>query len=85
MLGVTLGTRIVCGDAFNFRLYLRRYKMYLSSLESAEKKKLDIEGAQGVYKQIPISKAAGTPTFSFRVFTIEPGDMHLIIPTPSNI
>lgn len=26
-----------------------------------------------MYKQIPISKADGTPTFSFRVFTIEPG------------
>ena len=32
-----------------------------------------MEGAEGVYKQIPISKESGTPTFSFRVFTIEPG------------
>jgi quercetin dioxygenase-like cupin family protein len=32
-----------------------------------------MEGAEGVYKQIPISKENGTPTFSFRVFTIEPG------------
>ena len=47
--------------------------MYLSSLRNAEKIKLDIEGAKNVYKQIPISKADGTPTFSFRVFTIEPG------------
>jgi len=47
--------------------------MHLSSLEKAEKVKLDIEDAKGVYKQIPISKADGTPTFSFRVFTIEPG------------
>jgi quercetin dioxygenase-like cupin family protein len=42
-------------------------------LEKAAKIKLDIEGAKSVYKQIPISKADGTPTFSFRVFTIEPG------------
>jgi len=47
--------------------------MHLSSLEKAEKIKLGIEGAKGVCKQIPISKADGTPTFSFRVFTIEPG------------
>ena len=47
--------------------------MHLPSLGKAEKIKLDIEGAIGVYKQIPISKADGTPTFSFRIFTIEPG------------
>ena len=47
--------------------------MHLSSLEKAEKTKLVMEGAEGVYKQIPISRANGTPTFSFRVFTIEPG------------
>lgn len=46
--------------------------MHLSSLEKAKKIKLDMEGAKGVYKQIPISKEDGTPTFSFRVFTIEP-------------
>ena len=32
-----------------------------------------MEGAQGIFKQIPISGKNGTPTFSFRVFTIEPG------------
>ena len=47
--------------------------MHLSSLEKAEKKELDLEDAKGVYKQIPISKEDGTPTFSFRVFTIKPG------------
>ena len=47
--------------------------MHLSNLENSEKIKLDIEGAKKVYKQIPISRADGTPTFSFRVFTIEPG------------
>ncbi|MCX6013731.1 MAG: cupin domain-containing protein, partial [Chloroflexi bacterium] len=26
-----------------------------------------------IYKQVPISKENGTPNFSFRVFTIEPG------------
>ena len=47
--------------------------MHISSLGKAKKTKLDLEGAKGVQKQITISKADGTPTFSFRVFTIEPG------------
>ncbi len=32
-----------------------------------------MEGAKGVYKQVPISSEDGAPTFSFRVITIEPG------------
>ncbi|MFC1993507.1 cupin domain-containing protein [Chloroflexota bacterium] len=47
--------------------------MYISKLENAEKTKPHMEGAKDVYKQIPISKEHGAPTFSFRVFTIEPG------------
>ena len=47
--------------------------MHISSLGKAEKKKVDMEGARGVQKQVPISKADGTPNFSFRVFTVEPG------------
>jgi len=47
--------------------------MHISSLEKAKKTKPDMEGAKGVYKQVPISREDGTPTFSFRVFTIEPG------------
>lgn len=47
--------------------------MHLSSLRNTKKIKLDMEGAKNVFKQIPISRADGTPAFSFRVFTIEPG------------
>lgn len=47
--------------------------MHITSLARAEKKKLDMEGAKDVRKQLVISKADGTPVFSFRVFTIEPG------------
>ncbi len=47
--------------------------MYITSLGKAKKTIPDMEGAKGVYKQIPISKVDGTPSFSFRVFTIEPG------------
>ena len=47
--------------------------MHISSLDKVKKIKPDMEGAEGVYKQIPISREDGTPTFSFRVFTIESG------------
>jgi len=47
--------------------------MHISSLDKVKKIKPDMDGAKGVYKQIPISREDGTPTFSFRVFTIEPG------------
>ncbi len=47
--------------------------MHVVALEQVKRTKPDMDGAEGVYKQIPISKENGTPTFSFRVFTIEPG------------
>ena len=47
--------------------------MHITDLEKVKKTIPNMEGAEGIFKQIPISKADGTPTFSFRVFTIEPG------------
>jgi len=47
--------------------------MHITALTDVEKTVPDMEGAKGVYKQVPISKGNGTPTFSFRVFTIDPG------------
>jgi len=47
--------------------------MYITSLENVSKVIPKMEGAKGVYKQIPLSKENGAPNFSFRVFTIEPG------------
>ena len=47
--------------------------MHITRLEHVKKIKPDMEGAAGIYKQIPISRDNGTPNFSFRVFTIEPG------------
>ena len=47
--------------------------MHIARLEKVKKIVPEMEGARGVYKQIPLSKENGTPTFSFRVFTIEPG------------
>jgi len=43
------------------------------SLHSVEKSVPPMEGAAGTYKQVPISRQDGAPTFSFRVFTLEPG------------
>lgn len=47
--------------------------MKITRLEEAEKVAMDMEGAKDVYKQIPISAQDGSPSFSFRVFTVEPG------------
>ena len=47
--------------------------MKITSLEKVGKVRMNMEGARDAYKQIPISAADGTPFFSVRVFTIEPG------------
>ena len=46
--------------------------MKIVSLQNVEKLIPSMEGASGVFKQVPISKHDGAPTFSFRVFTLEP-------------
>jgi quercetin dioxygenase-like cupin family protein len=47
--------------------------MYIIELKQVEKAIARMEGAKGVYKQVPLSRKDCVPTFSFRVFTIEPG------------
>lgn len=47
--------------------------MYVTRLGQIETTVTIIEGAKGVRKQVPLSRRDGVPTFSFRVFTIEPG------------
>lgn len=42
-------------------------------LKDIKKEKMNMEGAEKVFKQVPVSKNDGTPSFCFRVFTIEPG------------
>ncbi len=46
--------------------------MKITALDALEKIKVEMEGAVKVWKQVPISKNDGSPSFSFRVFTIEP-------------
>ena len=47
--------------------------MLITNLKKVKKIKPDMSGAEGIYKQVPLSGEVGAPTFSFRVFTIEPG------------
>jgi quercetin dioxygenase-like cupin family protein len=47
--------------------------MYITELGKVRKNAVNMEGAVGVLKQVPLSRADGVPNFSFRVFTIEPG------------
>jgi quercetin dioxygenase-like cupin family protein len=47
--------------------------MKITRIEDVEKTRMTMEGAKDVWKQVPISKADGTPNVSIRVFTIMPG------------
>lgn len=47
--------------------------MHVIRLDQVEKVKPQMEGAKGVFKQTPLSRSNGSPSFSFRVFTIKPG------------
>ncbi len=47
--------------------------MVIKKLSEVPKIKLEMEGAEGVFKQIPISASDGTPEYSCRVFTVKPG------------
>ncbi len=47
--------------------------MKIVTLDQVEKKRVDMPGAQGAYKQMPLSRNDGVPVYSYRVFTVEPG------------
>ncbi len=47
--------------------------MKIVSLKSVQKQKVEMEGAENAWKQIPLSQKDGVPVYSFRVFTVEPG------------
>ena len=47
--------------------------MKITSLDKVKKERPTMEGAEGIFKQIPISRDDGSPLFCFRVFTFEPG------------
>ncbi len=47
--------------------------MKITSLQQCESYAVDMAGASGASRQVPIGKADGAPNFSIRVFTLEPG------------
>jgi quercetin dioxygenase-like cupin family protein len=47
--------------------------MHITQLDKVEKTVPQMAGARDIFKQIPLSRADGVPTFSFRVFTVKPG------------
>ena len=47
--------------------------MKIISLENVEKQKVNMDGAEKAWKQMPLSSADGAPVYSYRVFTVEPG------------
>ena len=47
--------------------------MKITRLEEVDKLPVNMEGAAGAFRQLPIGKADGAPNFSIRVFTLEPG------------
>ncbi|WP_321394468.1 cupin domain-containing protein [uncultured Desulfuromusa sp.] len=47
--------------------------MKITSLDQVASMPMQMEGAVGVAKQVPLGKEHGAPNFSFRVFTIGPG------------
>jgi len=47
--------------------------MKIVSLDQVSSVPMQMEGAVGVDKQVPLGKNDGAPNFSFRVFTVVPG------------
>jgi quercetin dioxygenase-like cupin family protein len=47
--------------------------MKITRLSECETTPVNMDGIQGVIKQVPVGKADGAPNFSVRVFTVEPG------------
>ena len=47
--------------------------MKIIALDKVEMNEVHMEGAHKAWKQMPLSSGDGTPVYSYRVFTIEPG------------
>ena len=47
--------------------------MKIIAIDQVEKKKVQMDGASGAWKQLPLGEKDGVPVYSFRVFTLEPG------------
>jgi quercetin dioxygenase-like cupin family protein len=62
---------------FSWNLYnfaeLKNQGMKIIAIDKVEKKKVQMEGATGAWKQLPLGDKDGAPVYSYRVFTLEPG------------
>ncbi len=47
--------------------------MKVIAIDKVEKNKVQMEGASGAWRQLPLGSMDGTPVYSYRVFTVEPG------------
>jgi len=47
--------------------------MKIISLSQVEMNEVRMDGAHKSWKQVPLSREDGTPLYSYRVFTVEPG------------
>ena len=47
--------------------------MKITNLKECENFAVNMDGAKGATRQVPIGKVDGAPNFSIRVFTLEPG------------
>lgn len=47
--------------------------MKIIAIDKVDKKKVEMEGASGAWKQLPLGSSDGAPVYSFRVFTVEQG------------
>ncbi len=46
--------------------------MKIISIDKVEKKKVQMDGASGAWKQLPLGSIDGSPVYSFRVFSLDP-------------
>lgn len=46
--------------------------MKIIPLDTVEKMKVHMEGAEGAWKQLALGSREGVPVYSYRVFTVEP-------------
>jgi len=47
--------------------------MKIVAIDKVEKKRVEMAGASGAWKQLPLGSRDGAPLYSYRVFTVEPG------------
>jgi len=52
---------------------IKHIDMKIISLKDVEKKEVHMDGAVGAWRQLPLGSDDGTPVYSYRVFTVEPG------------